>query len=113
MAVGTVDARLRKDKRGESVTTRSYPEILTSQLRAGSLFQSLIVWVKKLVFHLIPPSHREAGQLGLVPTRPLSQLGLGSTRPGQLGLFIFLMVNRDITYVPKKKFGRYDLEYVR
>ena len=23
----------------------------------------------------------EAGQLGLVPTRPLSQLGLGSTRP--------------------------------
>ena len=39
----------------------------------------------------------EAGQLGLVPTRPLSQLGLGSTRSGQLGLFIFLMVNRDIT----------------
>ena len=55
----------------------------------------------------------EAGQLGLVPTRPLSQLGLGSTRPGQLGLFIFLMVNRDITYVPNKKFGRYDLEYAR
>ena len=53
----------------------------------------------------------EAGQLCLVPTRPLSQLGLGSTRPGQLGLFIFLMVNRDITYVPNKKFGRYDLEY--
>ena len=55
----------------------------------------------------------EAGQLGLVPTRPLSQLGLGSTRPGQLGLFIFLMVNRDITYVPNKKFDRYDLEYAR
>ena len=55
----------------------------------------------------------EAGQLGLVPTRPLSQLGLGSTRPGQLGLFIFLMVNRDIIYVPYKKFGRYDLEYAR
>ena len=55
----------------------------------------------------------EAGQLGLVPTRPLSQLGLGSTRPGQHGLFIFLMVNRDITYVPNKKFGRYDLEYAR
>ena len=56
---------------------------------------------------------REAGQLGLVPTRPLSQLGLGSIRPGQLGLFIFLMVNRDITYVLIKKFGRYDLEYAR
>ena len=51
------------------------------------------------------------GQLGLVPTRPLSQLSLGSTRPGQLGLFIFLMVNRDITYVPNNKFGRNDLEY--
>ena len=33
--------------------------------------------------------------------RPLSQLGLGPTPPGQLGLFIFLMVNRDITYVLK------------
>ena len=32
----------------------------------------------------------------------------GSTRP-----VIFLMVNRDITYVPNKKFGRYDLEYAR
>ena len=51
------------------------------------------------------------GQLGLVSTRPLSQLGLGSTRPGQLGLFIFLMVNRDITYVPNNKFCRNDLEY--
>ena len=58
--------------------------------------------------------HRmEAGQLGLVPTRPLSQLGLASTRAGQLGLFIFLMVNRDITYATNKKFGRYDLEYAR
>ena len=55
----------------------------------------------------------EAGQLGLVPTQPLSQLGLGSTRPGQLGLFSFLMVNRDITYETNKKFGRYDLEYAR
>ena len=55
----------------------------------------------------------EAGQLGLVPTRPLSQLGLGSTRPGQLGLFIFLMVNRDIIYVPNKKFDIYDMEYAR
>ena len=55
----------------------------------------------------------EAGQLSLVPTLPLSQLGLGSTRPGQLGLFISLIVNRDITYVTNKKFGRYDLEYAR
>ena len=58
-------------------------------------------------------AREEAGQLGLVPTRPLSQLGLGSTGPGQLDLFIFLMVNRDITYVPNKEFGRYDLEYAR
>ena len=56
---------------------------------------------------------REAGKLGLVPTWPLSQLGLGSTLLGQLGLFIFLMVNCDITYVHNKKFGRYDLEYAR
>ena len=28
-------------------------------------------------------------------------------------LFIFLTVNRDITYVTNKKFGRYDLEYAR
>ena len=55
----------------------------------------------------------EAGQLGLVPTWPLSQLGLGSTRQGQLGLFMFLMVNRHSTYIPNKKFGRYDLEYAR
>ena len=34
---------------------------------------------------------REAGQLGLIPTRPVSQLGLGSTRPGQLGLLFFLL----------------------
>ena len=53
----------------------------------------------------------EACQLGLLPTRLLSQLGLGSTWPGQLGLFIFLMVNQDITNVPNKKFGGYDLEY--
>ena len=32
---------------------------------------------------------------------------------GPLGLFIFLMMNRDITYVPNKKFGRCDLEYAR
>ena len=31
----------------------------------------------------------EAGQLGLIPTRPVSQLGLGLTRPGQLGLLFF------------------------
>ena len=31
----------------------------------------------------------EAGQLGLIPTRPVSQLGLGSARPGQLGLLFF------------------------
>ena len=55
----------------------------------------------------------EAGQLGLVPTRPLSQLGLGSTRRSQLGLFIFLMMNQTIIYVPNKKFGRYDMEYAR
>ena len=63
--------------------------------------------MQKYAFYL------EAGQLGLVPTRPLSQLGLRSTRPGQLGLFIFIMVNRGITYVPNKKFGRYYLEYAR
>ena len=52
----------------------------------------------------------EAGQLGLVPTRPLSQLGLGSTRPGQLGLG---ESGYHINYVPNKKFGRYDLESAR
>ena len=58
----------------------------------------------------------EAGKLGLVPTRPLSQLGLGSTRPGQLGLFIFLMVNWDITYMMyllRSVVDLYDLEYAR
>ena len=30
-------------------------------------------------------SDMEAGQVGLKPTRPPSQLGLGSTRPGQIG----------------------------
>ena len=38
------------------------------------------------------PSHNvetEAGQLGLFPSQPVSQLGLGSSRPGQLGLFLF------------------------
>ena len=46
-------------------------------------------------------------------TRPGTNSAPESTRPGQLGLFIFLMVNWDITYVPNKEFGRYDLEYAR
>ena len=46
-------------------------------------------------------------------TRPGTNSAPESTRQGQLGLFIFLMVNRDITYVTNKKFVRYDLEYAR
>ena len=34
----------------------------------------------------------EAGQLGLVPIRSPSELGLRSTRPGQLGLLISYIV---------------------
>ena len=34
----------------------------------------------------------EAGQLGLIPTRLLSQLGPVSTWPGQLGLVLFKVI---------------------
>ena len=60
-----------------------------------------------LVLHKGSGSTRPGTNSAPESTRPRS------TRPGQLGLFIFLMVNRDITYVPNKKFGRYDLEYNR
>ena len=35
---------------------------------------------------------KEAGQLGLIPTRLLSQLGPVSTWPGQLGLVLFKVI---------------------
>ena len=40
----------------------------------------------------------EAGQLGLIPTRPVSQLGLGLTRPGQLGLLFFFSITGGVFY---------------
>ena len=85
--------------------------IISFQATCCIVLYFLANWETDLISHLA--FFWEAGQFGLVPTRPLSQLGLGSTRPGQLGLFNFLMVNRDITYVPNKKFGRYNLEYAK
>ena len=53
----------------------------------------------------------EAGQLGLFPSRPPSQLGLGSSRPGQLGLFFYL-VKCYIVLVPYVKFLKHITKYV-
>ena len=57
MAVGTVDARLHKDKRGGECYDKVISGDPNISAEGRESIQSLIVWVKKLVFHLIPPSH--------------------------------------------------------
>ena len=58
MAVGTVDARLQKDKSGGG---ECYDKVISGDPNISAegreSIQSLIVCVKKQVFHLMPPSH--------------------------------------------------------
>ena len=93
-----------------------YAEIQLT-LRANCKFYD-VTFISRFVTSTLHPTRlkmsepvTEAGQLGLFPSRPPSQLGLGSSRPGQLGLFFYL-VKCYIVLVPYVKFLKHITKYV-